>query len=83
VDQDGGELSIGRPGPPPAAPPLSDRERDIVALVADGLTNPEIGVRRYITPGTVKTHLTSIQRKLRVRNRVGIAAWSWQSRAGR
>lgn len=77
------ELSVTRPGPPPADPPLSDRELDIVALVADGLTNPEIGARLFITPGTVKTHLTSIQRKLRVRNRVGIAAWSWQARLGR
>ncbi|GIF62283.1 DNA-binding response regulator [Asanoa ishikariensis] len=77
------ELSAGRHGPQPAEPPLSDRELDIVALVADGLTNREIGARLYITAGTVKTHLTSIQRKLRVRNRVGIAAWSWQSRLGR
>ncbi|WP_308200910.1 response regulator transcription factor [Actinoplanes sp. M2I2] len=77
------ELSVSRPGAPPADPPLSHRELDIVALVADGLTNPEIGARLYITPGTVKTHLTNIQRKLQVRNRVGIAAWSWQSRLGR
>ncbi|GIF77851.1 response regulator [Asanoa siamensis] len=77
------ELSAGRPGPPPARPPLSDRELDIVALVAEGLTNPEIGARLYITPGTVKTHLTSIQRKLGARNRVGVAAWSWQHRLGR
>ncbi|MEV4494123.1 response regulator transcription factor [Micromonospora arborensis] len=61
-------------------PPLSDREREIVLLVADGLTNPEIGAKLYITPGTVKTHLASIQRKLKVRNRVGIAHWAWETR---
>ncbi|GIG93098.1 response regulator [Plantactinospora endophytica] len=61
-------------------PALSDRETEIVSLVADGLTNPEIGDRLYITTGTVKTHLTSIQRKLKVRNRVGIAHWAWETR---
>lgn len=46
---------------------------------ADGLTNPEIGAKLYITTGTVETHLTNIQRKLKVRNRVGIAARAWES----
>ena len=59
--------------------PLTDRELDIVALVAEGLTNAEIGARLYITAGTVKTHLAAIQRKLTVRNRVGIAAWAWET----
>jgi DNA-binding NarL/FixJ family response regulator len=66
---------------PDRRPPhrLTDRELDIVALVADGLTNAEIGARLYITAGTVKTHLASIQQKLAVSNRVGIAAWAWQT----
>ncbi|GAA3019923.1 response regulator transcription factor [Streptosporangium longisporum] len=64
---------------PEAPSPLTDRELDIVSLVADGRTNPEIGAELYITPGTVKTHLAHIQRKLGVRNRVGIAAWAWET----
>ncbi|MER5650165.1 response regulator transcription factor [Streptosporangium sp. NPDC002524] len=64
---------------PDSKPPLTNRELDIVSLVADGLTNPEIGAELYITPGTVKTHLAHIQRKLGVRNRVGIAAWAWET----
>jgi DNA-binding NarL/FixJ family response regulator len=67
----------------PSVAVLTDRELDIVALVADGLTNPEIGAKLYITAGTVKTHLTAIQRKLNVRNRVGIAAWAWETRTRR
>ncbi|MDT0459217.1 response regulator transcription factor [Streptomyces sp. DSM 41527] len=63
----------------PAPSPLTPRERDIARLVAHGLTNAEIAVRLVITPGTVKTHLANVQSKLGVRNRVGIAAWSWQS----
>ncbi|MGC5287733.1 response regulator [Micromonospora sp. DT231] len=61
-------------------PALSDREMEIVSLVADGLTNPEIGTRLFITTGTVKTHLASVHRKLGVRNRVGIAQWAWETR---
>ncbi|MFI6511622.1 response regulator transcription factor [Streptosporangium sp. NPDC050855] len=64
---------------PEVPSPLTDRELDIVSLVADGRTNPEIGAELYITPGTVKTHLAHIQRKLGVRNRVGIAAWAWET----
>jgi DNA-binding NarL/FixJ family response regulator len=52
----------------------TDRELDVVAPVADGRRNAEIGAQLYITAGTVKTHLASIQQKLGVTNRVAIAA---------
>ncbi|MEV5507189.1 response regulator [Streptomyces orinoci] len=69
--------------PPPArvrAPdPLTEREREIVRLVARGCTNGEIGAELFISPGTAKTHVSNIQAKLKVRNRVGIASWAWQS----
>lgn len=58
---------------------LTARELDIVALVSDGKTNAEIGAELFITPGTVKTHLAHIQQKLGVANRVGIAAWAWET----
>ncbi|SHN42449.1 response regulator [Cryptosporangium aurantiacum] len=65
--------------PSPAEHPLTDRELDIVALVAEGRTNAEIGATLYITAGTVKTHLANIQQKLGVENRVAIAAWAWDT----
>jgi DNA-binding NarL/FixJ family response regulator len=73
---------LHRPGPPtPAsAEPLSPRETDVVRLVARGLTNAEIAAELYISIGTVKTHLGSVQLKLPARNRVEIAAWAWRSR---
>ena len=63
----------------PTASRLTAREEEVVRLVAVGRTNVEIGRELYITPGTVKTHLASIQAKLGVSNRVGIAAWAWSS----
>jgi DNA-binding NarL/FixJ family response regulator len=59
---------------------LSPRELDVVKLVARGLTNAEIAAQLFISVGTVKTHLASIQTKLPARNRVEIAAWAWESR---
>ncbi|HET9243398.1 MAG TPA: response regulator transcription factor [Gaiella sp.] len=56
---------------------LTAREHEVARLVARGLTNAEIGAELFISAGTAKTHVANIQRKLGVRNRVGIAAWAW------
>jgi DNA-binding NarL/FixJ family response regulator len=59
--------------------PLTEREEEVLQAVACGRTNAEIGVELFISLGTVKTHLASIQTKLRVRNRVEVAAWAWET----
>jgi DNA-binding NarL/FixJ family response regulator len=59
---------------------LSPRELDVVKLAAKGLTNAEIAAELFISIGTVKTHLGSVQTKLGARNRVEIAAWAWERR---
>lgn len=67
------------PAPDTRPVPLTARERDIVRLVARGSTNQEIASQLFISAGTVKTHLANIQAKLKVRNRVEIAAWAWET----
>jgi DNA-binding NarL/FixJ family response regulator len=63
-----------------AAQQLSERELDIARGIARGRTNQEIAAELFISLSTVKTHITRIQAKLGVRNRVEIAAWSWENR---
>ncbi|WP_280235287.1 response regulator transcription factor [Nocardia cyriacigeorgica] len=63
----------------PTTEPLSERELEVVGLVAQGRTNAEIATELFISAGTVKNHLANVQRKLAVANRVGIAAWAWAS----
>jgi DNA-binding NarL/FixJ family response regulator len=59
--------------------PLTPREREVARLVAQGRTNAEIAAELFIATGTVKNHLAGIQQKLGVRNRIGIAAWIWET----
>ncbi len=55
---------------------LSPREREVLALVAQGLRNKEIGDNLSISPHTVKAHLRSILDKLHLRTRAEAAAWA-------
>ena len=62
----------GRPKPSGA---LTDREREVADLVADGLTNGEIAKRLYVSPKTASVHVSNILRKLGMSSRVEVAAW--------
>jgi DNA-binding NarL/FixJ family response regulator len=69
------------PSTTPAQPidPLTEREEQILAAVARGRTNNEIGDEFHITLSTVKSHLTSLMNKLGARNRVEIAMWAYET----
>ncbi|MGW5672789.1 response regulator transcription factor [Micromonospora sp. NPDC003776] len=58
---------------------LTDREREVLALVGAGLSNAEIGRRLHLVEGTVKSYLTSIFTRLDVRNRVQAAILAYEA----
>jgi DNA-binding CsgD family transcriptional regulator len=58
----------------PTAGGLSDREREVGALVVDGLTHKEIGARLYISPKTVEQHVARLRQKLAASNRATLVA---------
>lgn len=64
---------------PQPVEPLTEREEQVLATVALGLSNSEIAGELYITLSTVKTHLASLMTKLGARNRVEIAIWAHQT----
>jgi DNA-binding CsgD family transcriptional regulator len=55
---------------------LTARQREIAALIAEGLTNAEIADRLVLTTGTVGSHIGPSMRALGVKNRVLVAVWA-------
>lgn len=62
--------------PPEAKSSLSEREREIAGLVSQGLGNREIAQRLFIAENTVKVHVKNILKKLELRNRQQLAAYT-------
>ena len=60
-------------------PQLTDREREVVALIAEGLDNREVAAAAYMGEGTVRNHIGSILAKLHLRNRTQIAVVYWRA----
>jgi DNA-binding NarL/FixJ family response regulator len=73
----------GRPSravrPHPQLPTLTDRERETVVLVAEGLSNEEIAERMFISPATARTHVSRAITKLGARDRAQLVVFAYQS----
>jgi DNA-binding NarL/FixJ family response regulator len=59
---------------------LTDRELDVVRLMAKGLSNDDIAREAFIALGTVKTHVSSILAKLQLQSRIQIVVWAFEHR---
>jgi DNA-binding NarL/FixJ family response regulator len=67
------------PAPNPRLNALTDREREVMTLVAAGLSNDEIAARLVLSPATAKTHVSRIMTKLAVRDRAQLVVLAYES----
>ena len=63
-----------------AAAQISDRELEIITLIADGRSNKEIAAELFLTEGSVRNYLSSVLKKLDLRDRTQLAIWAVQWR---
>ena len=67
------------PAPAPELAALTDREREVLALIGRGLSNAEIAERLYVSPATAKTHVSHIMTKVYARDRAQIVVMAYES----
>ena len=67
------------PGSTPTLDVLTDREREVMALVAEGLSNDEIAERLVVSPATAKTHVSRAMVKLGARDRAQLVVFAFES----
>ncbi|MFD8497895.1 response regulator [Amycolatopsis sp. NPDC059657] len=68
-----------RPVPSPRLAALTEREREVMTLVATGLSNDEIAAELVLSPATAKTHVSRIMTKLGVRDRAQLVVLAYES----
>jgi DNA-binding NarL/FixJ family response regulator len=65
--------------PPPELAILTDREREVLALVGRGMSNTEIGAQLYVSPATAKAHVSHVMTKLYARDRAQLVVVAYES----
>jgi DNA-binding NarL/FixJ family response regulator len=80
IGQFAGRSAQSRPVTPPVPlDQLTDREREVLVLVAEGLSNDEIAGRLVISPATAKTHVSRTMIKLGARDRAQLVVWAYEA----
>jgi DNA-binding NarL/FixJ family response regulator len=76
-----GEFASRSRTPPPSnkLDQLTDREREVVALIAEGLTNDQIAQRLFVSPATAKTHANRAMAKIGARDRAQLVVAAYES----
>lgn len=69
----------GRPAAPASLTGLTERETEVLVLVARGLSNQEIGAQLYVTPATAKTHVGRLLMKLGARDRTQLVVMAYET----
>ncbi|MFI6903841.1 response regulator [Nonomuraea sp. NPDC050394] len=70
---------VKRPEPGPELNALTEREREVMVLVAAGLSNDEIAEKLVLSPATAKTHVSRIMTKLRLRDRAQLVVLAYEA----
>ncbi|HEY0774927.1 MAG TPA: response regulator transcription factor, partial [Nocardioidaceae bacterium] len=77
------EAFVRRPAgitaPPAALEGLTERETEVLVLIARGLSNTEIGEQLFVSPATVKTHISRLLMKLDARDRAQLVVLSYET----
>jgi DNA-binding NarL/FixJ family response regulator len=71
--------SHAKESPAPALEPLTEREREVMGLVGEGLSNEEIATRLFVSPATAKTHVSRAMVKLGARDRAQLVVFAYES----
>jgi DNA-binding NarL/FixJ family response regulator len=71
--------SHAKESPVPGLEPLTEREREVMALVGEGLSNEEIAARLFVSPATAKTHVSRAMVKLGARDRAQLVVFAYES----
>jgi len=72
-------LRAKEPRPPSQLDVLTEREREVMALVGEGLSNDEIATRLFVSPATAKTHVSRAMTKLGARDRAQLVVLAYES----
>lgn len=79
IEELAARLGDGDRRPSPGLDVLTDREREVLALVGRGLSNTEIGGQLYVSPATAKTHVSHVMTKLDARDRAQLVVIAYES----